>query len=278
MERKLFCEISPLTYKISRSKEIMKKHLSNILSRKRFAVLKSDELLPIIIKKHKSLIRRKLNNVDLELQNNKAKNLSLAAPKINKVLIRPGETFSFWRLVGDCTKAKGYLDGMTISKGKPDKGTGGGMCQFTNLLHWMILHTDLTIVEHHHHNRFDLFPDFKRQIPFGTGTSIVYNNLDYQVTNNTEKIYQIIVYTTEEHLCGEIRSDRPLEIKVHIAEEESYFIEKTDGIYRHNKIYREVYDKKTGDMTERKMLLENNSKVMYDRSFIDQAKIKKDFI
>lgn len=53
------------------------------------------------------------------------------------------------------------------------------MCQFTNLIHWLILHSPLDIIEHHHHNRFDLFPDHNKKIPFGTGTSIMYNYIEY---------------------------------------------------------------------------------------------------
>ncbi len=33
------------------------------------------------------------------------------------------------------------------------------MCQFTNLLHWMALHSPLTVTEHHRHSGLDLFPD-----------------------------------------------------------------------------------------------------------------------
>jgi vancomycin resistance protein VanW len=29
---------------------------------------------------------------------------------------------------------------------------GGGLCQFTNLLHWVALHSPLEIAEHHHHD------------------------------------------------------------------------------------------------------------------------------
>ena len=47
---------------------------------------------------HKSLIRRRLGNVDMRLRENKAVNLALAAPKINGILIKPGEIFSFWSL------------------------------------------------------------------------------------------------------------------------------------------------------------------------------------
>ena len=268
-KRKLFCEISPLTYRISTEKEIIKRRIVNSFANIKFAKTKSGELLPVVIKKHKSLMRRKLNNTDMQLQENKAINLSIAVPQVNTILIRPNETFSFWKLVGRTSKRKGYLDGVTIANGNPTPGIGGGMCQFTNLLHWMILHTDLDIIEHHHHNMLDLFPDFQRQIPFGTGTSIVYNYLDYRAKNNTNKTYQIIIYTTDEHLCGEIRCNESLPIKIHVREEDAYFYEQDGEMIRHNKIYRKVINKRTGNVVEDVLLLENNSKVMYDTQFIN---------
>lgn len=273
MARKLFCEISPLTYKISQEKEILKRTAKNLFDNSHFAKTKSDEKLAYVIKAHRSLIRRKLNNVDVALQNNKAQNLAIAAPLVNGIIIKPGQTFSFWGLVGRPTKRKGYLDGVTIKKGQPQKGLGGGMCQFTNLLHWLVLHTPLDITEHHHHNGLDLFPDFNRQIPFGTGTSILYNYLDYRFKNNTEAVFQLVVYVTEEYLCGEIRADSPLEVKVHVEEKEAYFFEEAGDLYRHNKIYRKVVDKKTGNILRETLLLENNAKTMYDKSFVDESKI-----
>lgn len=273
MKRKLFCEIHPITYKISLKKEVLKRNISDIVKNNKFSLSKDNNMLPFVIIKHKSLIRRKLNNVDIHLQENKSQNLKIAAPKINRILIRPGEIFSFWRLVGKVNKKNGYLDGVVISNGKVLKGVGGGMCQFTNLLHWMFLHTELDIIERHHHNGLDLFPDFNRQIPFGTGTSISYNNIDYRVKNNTQYTYQIIVYTTEEHLCGEIRVDKETTEKIHIREEEAYFFRKNNNLYRHNKIYRKVIDKKTGNIIEDKMIMENVSKTLYSEEFIDKDKI-----
>ena len=267
-QRKLFCEIHPFAYMLSVKKERAKRRLTDLFAQTRFAKTKSEELLPVVVKKHQSLIRRKLNNVEIQLQENKAKNLSIAAPKVTNIQIKPGETFSFWKLVGGAFARKGYLPGVVISGGKPSSGIGGGLCQFTNLLHWMILHTDLDIVEHHHHNGVDLFPDFKRQLPFGAGTSIVYNYLDYRAQNNTDRVYQIIVYTTAEYLCGEIRCSEPLPIKVHIHEEDAYFYEQGGDMIRHNKIYRRVIDKRSGNTVEDVLLLENHAVVMYDRALI----------
>ncbi|WP_442871372.1 VanW family protein [Anaerotignum sp. MB30-C6] len=48
----------------------------------------------------------------------------------------------------------------------------------------------------------DLFPDFDRQVPFGIGTSIAYNYLDYRFKNNTTNTFQIFVYTSQKYLCG----------------------------------------------------------------------------
>lgn len=56
--------------------------------------------------KHKSMLLRTLKDVDMILQHNKVKNLELAIGHINGIVIRPGETFSIWKLVGRPTKAK----------------------------------------------------------------------------------------------------------------------------------------------------------------------------
>ena len=174
MERKLFCEISPFTYRLSMEKEILKRHIQDMLRKTQFAKKRTEESLPVVIYRHNSLIRRRLGNVNMQLQENKATNLALAVKHIDGLMIRPGETFSVWRLIGRTSKRKGYKEGLTIAKGKPSQGIGGGMCQLSNLVHWLVLHSELTITEHHHHDGLDLFPDFGRQIPFGTGTSISY--------------------------------------------------------------------------------------------------------
>jgi len=263
-QRKLFCEISPLTYKISRHKEIFLRKYRDWRSEEKFAKEKSQEILPVVIYKHNSLIRRRLGNVDLQLQENKAVNLALATKKVDKILIKPGETFSFWRLVGSASAKRGYKEGVTITNGKPSQGVGGGMCQFTNLIHWMVLHTPLEIVEHHHHDNLDLFPDFNRQVPFGTGTSISYNYLDYRFKNTTQHTFQLIVYVTDTHLCGELRCDGTLDTKYHIYVEDERFIREGDEVFREGKIYRTQIDKKTGNVLSRDLIRTNHAKVLYD--------------
>lgn len=266
-KRKLFCEISPLTYKISVIRCQTMRHIKNLFTRN-IATVKTDNLLPYVIYRQSSLIRRKLGNVDPILQNNKAVNLSLAAPKISGVIIKPGEIFSFWKLVGNCSVKRGYKEGLMISGGETTKGIGGGMCQFTNLIHWLVLHTPMQIIEHHHHDGMDLFPDYGRQVPFGTGTSIVYNYLDYQFKNTTDITFQLITYTTKDYLNGELRANKPLNLKYHIKAEDEFFSIENNNVYRNGKIFRHCIDLRTGNLISRELIKTNHAKVMYDVSNI----------
>lgn len=267
IDRRLFCDISPFTYKISVSKCQIMRHIRNLFTRN-IATTKNNNLLPFTIYKQSSLIRRTLGDVDPILQNNKAVNLSIAAPKISHVIIKPGEIFSFWKLVGPCSVKKGYKEGLMISGGRTTKGIGGGMCQFTNLIHWLVLHTPMQIIEHHHHDGMDLFPDYGRQVPFGTGTSIVYNYLDYRFKNTTDITFQLITYTTEDYLNGELRANKPLNRKYHIKVEDEIFTEENGQIYRNGKIFRHCIDVKTGKLISRELIKTNHALVMYDVSNI----------
>ena len=246
----------------------MIRHIKDATGMCRFAIHKREDMLPISIYEHKSLIRRRLGNVQMNLQENKAVNLALAAPLVSNVVIRPGETFSFWKLVGKTTAKKGYREGLQIAKNEPSAGIGGGMCQFTNLIHWMILHTPLEIVEHHHHDGIDMFPDYNRQIPFGTGTSIFYNYLDYRFYNPTDATYQLITYTTDEYLCGELRADKPQLYSYHIKSEGEQFVRENGNVYRCGEVYRNVVDKTNGNLISSQLIRKNHARVLYDTSNI----------
>lgn len=246
--------------------------MKNLFSSERISRLKLEEPLPHIIYSHKSLIRRKLGDVDSQLQENKAVNLSIAAPKVTGILVRPGEVFSFWSLVGSTPESKGYREGLVIDQGRTGCGMGGGMCQFTNLTHWLILHSPLSIVEHHHHDGIDMFPDFGRQVPFGVGTSIVYNYLDYRFKSTTAATYQLIVYTTAEYLCGELRCNKPSDLSYHIRKVDEYFTQESDGVYRNGQIIRNIIDKRSGNTVKSELIKTNHAKILYDASYVDEIR------
>lgn len=268
MNRKLFCEISPLTYKISYEGHILKRKISDRI-RKKLSEEKSDEQLPYLVFSHQSLMRRRLRKVPLPVEEAKVANLNIAAPRVNHVLIRPGETFSFWHLVGRCTENDGYKMGLMVANdGELKKGTGGGLCQFSNLIHWMILHTPLDIVEKYHHEQVDMFPDSDRQVPFGSGTSIVYNYLDYRFKNNTNSTYQLVTYVGDTHLHGELYVSQPQEDNYEIKMVNEKFIKEGAMVYRCGEIYQYHYDK-DHNLLDKRLIQTNHARVAYDTSHLN---------
>ena len=138
------------------------------------------------------------------------------------------------------------------------------MCQLSNLIHWMVLHSDLTISEHHHHDGLDLFPDFGRQIPFGTGTSISYNYLDYRFTNNTDITYQLRLWVNGEYLCGELRAADHQPHTFHIHAENEFFSRENGVVYRNGQVFRDVIDPNSGSVLESQLIRTNHARVMYE--------------
>lgn len=276
MERKLFCEYGPIAYKISLFKEAKKKDFKDLINGKKFAKKRNYENLEYIWKGDSKLLLRKLHGVDMELQRNKVTNLQIASKKIDGLIINPGEEFSFWNLVGNATKRKGYKEGLVISNSQMKKGVGGGLCQMANLIHWLVLHTPLQVTEMHHHSDA-LFPDVKRRVPFGTGTSISYKALDYRFKNVTEYPIQIRVWLDDTFLYGEIRSMVPLKEKYKIIEEDNHYAKDEKGVfYRNSKVYRIIIDKETNKEIKKELILDNHSKVMYDYNLIPENEIREE--
>lgn len=277
MARKLFCEINPFCYSISLKKEITKRHIKNFLSKEKIARTFSKKELPNIVKGHSSILIRKLVGVDIKLQENKVTNIMIACNKINGIIIHPGETFSFWQTVGKDSKKNGYKEGLVIGNRRLISGYGGGLCQMANMIHWLVLNSPLEVTEHHHHSDA-LFPDERRRVPFGTGTSITYNNLDYRFKNNTDQDVQILVWVENGELCGELRSEREFPCRYKLVEENHHFRKENDKYYRISQVYRIVIDRLTGDQLYKELILDNHSLVLYDYNLIPKDQIRNDKI
>lgn len=231
-----------------------------------FATETRDAKLEFTCKKHQSLLRRKLGNSDPQLQENKVVNLKIACPTIDGIVIKPGETFSFWRQVGEASAEKGYLEGMQLSRGEVVRGVGGGLCQLSNLLYWMALHTPLQVVERHHHS-FDPFPDENRVLPFGSGCGVFYNYIDLRFLNPTDITFQIKLWVTDEHLKGSILSDIETPHAYHITEKNHRFLRDGERTFRENEIWRELIDRRTGNRICEELVVKNHAEVRYQLNF-----------
>ncbi|SES18052.1 vancomycin resistance protein VanW [Gracilibacillus ureilyticus] len=241
----------------------IKRRIEWFTTKKKYATTIDEKPYPFLIKKHQSIIRRQLKDVDLWYQENKIVNLKIAVKKMNGIIIHPGETFSYWKLIGNTTKLKGYKKGMVLYYGTFKAGTGGGLCQLSNLIYWITLHTPLTVIERHRHS-YDVFPDSNRTQPFGSGATCAYNYLDLQIQNRTDNSFQLCLDVTETHLVGEWRAinAEPMTYEVY---QKSHRIthEHWGGYVRHNTIYRKVFNGKR-EQTDDQYITENHALMMYN--------------
>lgn len=261
--RKLLSQRHPALYFLAVWTRRVMRYIDWYLGNKRYASQRSSDKLPYRVKKHQSVLLKKLGDSDMQLQINKVTNLGIALRQITGIVIRPGETFSFCKLVGRPSQRKGYLHGMELSFGEARPGIGGGICQISNLIHWLVMHSPLTVTERYHHS-FDPFPDDGRVLPFGSGATVFYNYRDYQFTNNTKYTFQVNLWLSDKCLEGELRMDTELDYAYHVFEKDHAFLEIDGQFYRRNEIWREKILKfESGRVIDTELVTKNFARVTY---------------
>ncbi len=274
-KKRLFCELNPTTYAISLQKEILKRHLKNLLGRERYATERSLEKLPVVVASYGGDMIKRGPGIDAQLQINKADNIRLACSRMNSLVIHPGESFSFWRYVGKTSTKNGFTEGRVIVNGKLASGVGGGLCNLANTLNRLIMDSPMTVTEIHHHSDA-LAPDPNGvRVPYSAGTSVNYNFIDYRFRNDTNQPVQLCAWCEGDFLHTELRTTEEFPFSYRIVEEGHHFHQEDNGkFYRKSKIYREIIDRSSGEVVKRELKWNNRSEVMFDYSLIPSDQIK----
>ena len=168
---------------------------------------------------------------DMKYQINKVHNLKLAAKTINKVIIEPNETFSFWQLVRWADHHEKYKDGLNLVDGKIVGSYGGGLCQLSNMLFWLFLHTPLTVVERHGH-AVESFPSTTEDLPCGTDATINEGWLDLKIRNDTDNTFQIEISFDDKYMYGRILSQSPVNIEYSVFNSSVSYIKRNGRTYQ----------------------------------------------
>ena len=254
---------SKLRLKLGKEYFILKRKLDWWRNRHTYSVIdKNNNTCCYSHKKHQSVLLRQLKDVDMYLQYNKITNLRLAIEQLHGSIIEPNQRFSIWQKVGRPSKKRGFLEGLSLHNGQIGKDIGGGLCQLGNLIYWIVLHSDLTIIERWRHS-FDVFPDVNRTIPFACGATLAYNYIDLQLLNKTNTTYRLNLWLDDEYLHGELLANTPLSYHYEIFETDHVIEQQWWGGYtRHNKIWQ----RKThllDNQIEEKLISENHAIMMY---------------
>lgn len=228
-----------------------------------FAVGRRESPFTHEIARHATPLVRPLAGLDPELQRNKAVNLRIAAGLLDGVVIQPGQRLSFWHEVGRPTYARGFLDGLVLDHGRLSQGVGGGLCQMTNLLYWMTLHTPLQVVERWRHS-YDVFPDAARSQPFGSGATCAWPALDLQIHNPTPAPFRLSLAVDDGHLRGAWTSTLPCGFTYEVYEQAHIITHEGHGRYvRHNRLWRREIAA-DGRVVRDLPVTENHALLMYE--------------
>lgn len=199
---------------------------------------------------------------DLRYQENKVFNLKLAAA-IDGLLIRPGETFSFWRCARYADKKIPYLDGLVEINGKLTTQRGGGLCMMSNLLFWLFLHTPMTILERWGHDVKD-FPEPVSDALYGVDATVAEGWQDLKVQNDTDVTYQIRITFDETHIIGQILADRDTGLRYKAVNQFLRYVQEEDGIYEGVTVCQLVLNAEDGQCIKTRLLYRNRCRIGYD--------------
>src|SRR5680860_31581 len=110
----------------------------------------------------------------------RTKNLSLAAKALDNQLIAPNQVFSFNDVVGERTKAAGYLQAFVFADQAVIDDYGGGICQDSTTLFQAVRQAHLPIVEKHSHSLPVSY------VLKGQDATVYFGKLDFRFRNDTQ--------------------------------------------------------------------------------------------
>jgi vancomycin resistance protein YoaR len=110
-------------------------------------------------------------------------NISLAAGRLNGVLVAPNEVFSFDKALGDVSAFTGYQQAYVIQNGHTVLGDGGGVCQVSTTFFRALLNAGLPIVERHAHAYRVGY--YEEDSPPGIDATIFVPSVDLKFRNDT---------------------------------------------------------------------------------------------
>jgi len=110
---------------------------------------------------------------------NRSHNITLAAKKLDNILLTPEEIFSFNQIVGEASLENGYKEAPVIVNDRLVMGLGGGICQVSSTIYNAALRAGLGIEERHNHG----LP--VGYLPPGYDATVAFNYRDLKFKNNT---------------------------------------------------------------------------------------------
>ncbi|MFZ5376220.1 MAG: VanW family protein [Patescibacteria group bacterium] len=114
---------------------------------------------------------------------NRIHNVAITTQKIDLIIIKPGEEFSFNKTVGEVSSKTGYKSAYVIRNGRTELGDGGGVCQVSSTLFRSLLDSGLKITKRKPHSyRVSYYEENNRP---GFDATVYAGDVDLRFVNDT---------------------------------------------------------------------------------------------
>lgn len=131
---------------------------------------------------------------------NRIYNIGLASERLNGILIKPGEIFSFNNTIGDVSSLTGYKQAYVIQNGRTVLGDGGGVCQVSTTFFRALLNAGLPIIERNQHAYRVSY--YEQDSGPGIDAAIFTPNIDLRFRNDTGHhiLIQTVIDSSDQRL------------------------------------------------------------------------------
>ena len=159
-------------------------------------------------------------------------NIHRTAQWMDGTIVQPGEIFSYNKVVGERTEARGFVPGIMIDNGVFKKDLGGGVSQLATTLWNAAWFSGLELVQHKPHSFYI------SRYPAGRESTVAWPNIDVKFKNNSG--YPIFVDTsfTNSSVTVSIYGTKFVEVatesgpKTNFVEHEIYEEDSIECIYQ----------------------------------------------
>lgn len=110
-------------------------------------------------------------------------NVERGSSIVNRILVAPGETFSFVKALGDVTVENGYKMAYVIRAGKTELDVGGGICQVSTTFFRALLNSGLNITDRKNHAYRVQY--YEEDMPPGYDATVFIPSPDLKFINDT---------------------------------------------------------------------------------------------
>ena len=133
-------------------------------------------------------------------------NLLLASRNLDKLVLRPGEEFSFNQRVGPRTVERGFQEARSFLEDDSPATPGGGICLLSSALYQMALLIDLPVIERFAHSKPIASADA------GLDATVSYGQADLRFANNKTEALLFRIYMTNQNLRVQIYAKHKLKL------------------------------------------------------------------